>query len=44
MGKRQFIIPTESQVDSISKSGFIVPKDEEIDSILTQKKKIQTKN
>jgi len=38
MGKRQFIIPTESQVDSISKSGFIVPKDEEIDSILTQKK------
>jgi hypothetical protein len=38
MGKQKFIIPTDSQIDSISKSGFIIPKNEDIQSIISQKK------
>jgi hypothetical protein len=39
MGKRQFVIPTDEEVKSLSsKSGFIIPTDEEVSSLITQKK------
>ena len=40
MGKRQFVIPTDEEVKSLSsKSRFIIPTDEEVSGLITQKKK-----
>lgn len=38
MGKQKFIIPTNSQIDSISKSEFVIPTSEDIKSFSSQKK------
>ena len=40
MGKQQFIIPAENELDSISKPKFVIPKEDEISSILSQKKNL----
>jgi hypothetical protein len=37
MGKRQFIIPTESDVESLSKSKFVIPTEKDVE-LLSQKK------
>lgn len=37
MGKRQFIIPTESDVESLSKSKFVIPTEKDVE-LLAQKK------